>query len=73
MHNWGQVFISEELVKPTVIEGPVITNYTLKENVFYTFLFNQKSIESEETHDVWDENLSGSITLIFKNYTLEQF
>ena len=72
MYNRGQIFIGQKLVESTVIEGPVITYDTRIENVFHTFLFNQKSIESEEAHNVWNENLSGSIALIFKNYTLEE-
>ena len=72
MHDWGQVFIGEKLVKPAVIEGTIDTHHTLKENALHAFLFNQKSIESEETHDVRDENLFGSIALILKHYPLEE-
>ena len=73
VNNWGQIFISEKLVKSTVIERSIDANHTGKQDVFHSFLFDQKSIKSEEAHNVRDVNLSGCITLVFKNDPFEQF
>ena len=72
VHDWGQIFISKKLVQSAVIEGSIDANHASKKHVFHPFLFDQKSIKSQEAHDVWDVNLSGCISLVFKNNAFEQ-
>ena len=72
VHDWGQIFISKKLMKSAVIEGSIDANHASKKDVFDPFLFDQKSIKSQEAHDVWDVNLSSCITLVFKNNAFEQ-
>ena len=73
VHDGLQVGLGKQLVKSAVVERTVVADHTSKQDTFYSLLLNQELVESEESHDVAHENLFRSITLVLKNYALEQF
>ena len=66
MHDWEKILFSEQLVQTRVIKRSITANNSFEKDAFNSFLLDQKFIETEETHEIWDKYLLGWITFILE-------
>ena len=59
-------------MKTAIVEGSITANDALEKNLLYTFLLNEQLVKAEKAHDVANENLLGSILLVFKSDRFEE-
>ena len=72
VHDRLERFLGEQLVQACVVKRPVDAHDPPEKDAFDSLLLDEQLVEAEEAHDVGDEDLLRSVTLILEDDSLEE-